>query len=268
MADDSLFSFLNLFRDPLQTFSPPPAQLPALPPAQPEPRPLPARDPDHDQWSFTGKLPSGAVPDHKNKLIDQADWDGFNTALAGLDGVTPLQQYVAARIYAEEGGRRWNGSKSAFAGLQADGLAEAQKRDPMLGGVKLDDNMTHEQIARAYLANIAAGAQRYGGMEELARLGHDDTVAAIADTQFRHGQNDGAKLIRDAVTAAKGKLSPDVAATLNLPALGGSTGPKDTFEQLRRLNEAGYGALFRDRLVEARRNAWGAAEMPRYERYR
>lgn len=262
MADNGFFSFLNTFRDPLQTFAPEPQSQP-----QPEP-PLPMRDPEHDQWSFTGKLPSARVPDHKKQLIDQADWEGFNTALAGLDGVTPLQHYVAARIYAEEGGKRWNGTKSAFAGLRPEGLTEAQKRDPMLGGAKLDGSMTHEQIARAYLANIAAGAQRYGGLEELAKLGHDDTVAAIADTQFRHGQNDGAKAIRAAVGKAKGKLSPDVAAALGLPALDeGKTGPKDTFEQIRRLSEAGYGALFRDTLATLRNERW-TGEKPRYDRYR
>lgn len=266
MADDTPFSLLNVFRDPFQAFSAaPPEALPEAPAPLP---PLPARDPDHDQWSFTGKLPSARVPDHKNKLIDQADWDGFNTALAGLDGITPLQQYIASRIYAEEGGRRWNGSKSAFAGLQASGLAEAQKRDPMLGGVKLDDNMTHDQIARAYIANIDAGAQRYGGLQALAGLGHDDTVAAIADTQFRHGSNDGALAIREAVARAKDKLSPDVAATLNLPALDeGKTGPKETFDQLRKLSDAGYGALFRNSLAAIRSLTW-EGEKQRYDRYR
>ncbi|MEK9968017.1 MAG: hypothetical protein VW600_02700 [Ferrovibrio sp.] len=257
MADPNLLSsFLSFYRD--------------QPPEPQGPSPgLPARDPDHDQWSSTGRLPSAGVPDHKKDLIDQADWDGFNTALAGLDGVTPLQQYIAARIYAEEGGKRWNGSKSAFAGLQENGLAEAQKRDPVLGGVKLGEAMTHEQIARAYLANIAAGAQRYGGLEELAKLQHDDTVAAIADTQFRHGQNDGALAIREAVDKAKGRLPPDVAATLNLPALNvGKTGPKDTFDQIRKLNEAGYGTLFRGALADRRAYLWGESEKSRYDGYR
>ncbi|WP_300300004.1 hypothetical protein [Ferrovibrio sp.] len=228
----------------------------------------PRHDPDHDDWSFTGLSPSPYVPEHKNQLIDQQDWQRFNDAFAALDGTDRLQQYVASRLYAEEGGRRWNGSRSAYAGIQQAALAEAQKRDPALGGLTLGEGLTDEQIARIYATTMAAGARRYGGFEALARLNHDGTVAAIVDTQFRHGQNDGAKAIRDAVSEAKKALPEDVRASLKLPDLGDSTGPEETLRQLRQLGEAGYGALFRGALAELRKERGGEKEKPRYDRYR
>lgn len=208
------------------------------------------------------------MPDHKNQLIDQQDWQRFNDAFAALDGTDRLQQYVASRLYAEEGGRRWNGSRSAYAGIQRAALAEAQKRDPALGGLILGEDLTDEQIARIYAATMAAGVQRYGGFEALARLDHDGTVAAIADTQFRHGQNDGAMAIREAVSKAKEALPVDMRGSLKLPDLGVATGPEETLRQLRLIGEAGYGALFRAALAEQRKQQWGDKEKPRYDRYR
>lgn len=218
----------------------------------------PGRDPDHDNWASTGLSPSPYVPDHKNQLIDQQDWQRFNDAFAALDGTDRLQQYVASRLYAEEGGRRWNGSRSAYAGIQRTAL----------GGLTLGEELTDEQIARIYAATMASGTQRYGGFEALARLSHDGTVAAIVDTQFRHGQNDGAKAIRDAASQAKKALPEDVRARLKLPDLGNNTGPEETLRQLRQIGEAGYGALFRGALADLRKERWEETEKPRYDRYR
>lgn len=193
------------------------------------------------------------VPAWKKDMVGQDEMDRF----MGHQGETESNMRNAlGETFAAEGGFKTDRQTGqAFAGITAEVLEQIKKIEPRLKDVNDVNSMPDEQVAKAYRACFDDALKRYGGPGALEGFKDPKTAAAFADTLFRHGQNGGARIIKDATNDAIKGLSPEQRKSLGLKKLTGQNGPKDTLDAMRRMTDAGFGQAVREQIADWRLKA-------------
>ncbi len=193
------------------------------------------------------------VPAWKKDMVGQDEMDRF----MGHQGETESNMRNAlGETFAAEGGFKTDRQTGqAFAGITPEALEQIKKIEPSLKDVDDVNSMTDEQVAKAYRASFDDALRRYGGPGALEGFKDPKTAAAFADTLFRHGQNGGARIIKDATNEMIKGLSPEQRKSLGLKKLTGQNGPKDTLDAMRRMTDAGFGQAVREQIADWRLKA-------------
>ncbi len=148
-----------------------------------------------------------------------------------------------------------NPDSSAFAGIMSSTLRDLKKEDRALAGLPNDPkDLGHAQVAAVYRSYLNGALKEAGGMEALNEIGDWNTAAAVADVLFREGRTGGAQRVGKALGAVITELGKDgEAARLGLQTYqaGQIVGPQ-SIAAIRALERAGYGAMLRDALIQAR----------------
>ena len=203
-----------------------------------------------------------AVKDH---------WKPFNDAVGHLPGVSDMERHVYGRIFAAEGGMKKNPKSSAFAGIMSGTLRDLKGTYQALAGFPgVPKDLSHVQVAAVYRHYLNDALNGAGGVRALDQVGDWDTAAAIGDVLFREGRTGGAQRVGEALGAVVAELGKtDEAARLGLQTYeaGQIVGPQ-SIAVIRTLERAGYGAMFRDALIQARINGPYGNERERIEAFR
>ncbi len=160
----------------------PPAPPPALPVQLPAPRPVPR----YRQQVFT-------------KRVNRTAWPDFLNAVQGTPGLSRAEQHTFTEIFAAEGGLDPDGT--TVAGIEQPTL----NRLIALGHVRAIKKgtpptaLSMAERVRVYKAYFDDALFRAGGTAALRRIGNAEATAAFADTVFRHGAPEGARLIQSAI---------------------------------------------------------------------
>ncbi|MHB1219270.1 MAG: hypothetical protein ACYC1L_13835 [Alphaproteobacteria bacterium] len=198
-------------------------------------------------------------------------WKPFNDAVARLPDVSDMERHVLGRIFAAEGGMKKNPDSSAFAGIMAGTLRGLKKEDRALAGLPANPkDLSHAQVAAVYRRYLNGALKEAGGMEALNQIGDWDTAAAIGDVLFREGRTGGARRVGEAlgaVIAELGKTGEAARLGLETYQTGQIVGPQ-SIAAIRTLERAGYGAMFRNALIQARLNGPYGDEKERIASFR
>ncbi len=191
------------------------------------------------------------VPAWKNHIVSQGEMDEF---MSHHGKTKPKMRKALAETFAAEGGFKLDRlTGRAFAGITQAALEQIKKSEPSLKDVRDVRSMTKEQVAKAYRAYFGDAFRRYGGPEVLESLNDPKTPTAFADTLFLHGQNRGARIIKDATNEMIRDLPAGQRDRLGLAKLTDQTNPKDTLDAMRRLTGAGLGRDVRWKIGDVRK---------------
>jgi hypothetical protein len=167
---------------------------------------------------------------------------------------SPAKQNTYSRLFAAEGGLEPNVDSNAIGGMLPDTLRDLQRRSPDIGTGSISSLFrTYDQYFDDVLGSTAksiGGVQRPSDL--LDRLPDRDTAAAVADTLFRDGRAEGARLLQSALNATVDELSREDPELEQLRRdADGRMGPQ-TYAAIDRLSRLGYGAQLRAHLAELR----------------
>ena len=132
--------------------------------------------------------------------------------------------------------------------------------------------MSRAEVAKAYRGYMESVLKRYGGEQALETIKDPKTAAAFADTLFMHGGNGGAQIIKEATNEVIDRISDRVQDQVGGSVLppaernrkGGTSGPKDektpskapgpkdTLDNIRRLEAGGFGKELRNEIAKRR----------------
>lgn len=158
--------------------------------------------------------PVPPIPRYANgtERVEKNDWETFHGAL-DRTGATELEREVFGQIYSHEGGSK--ADNTTVAGITQKTLNSLRNQGPW-GEALAEAGIVHgmtpaqlspEQRVQVYrlFFNDAVGPSkvargRTSGLDVMRdKIGDKTTIAAVADTLFREGGPEGAKLIQEAV---------------------------------------------------------------------
>lgn len=205
----------------------------------------------------------------------------MNEAAAEVTGNAPKQMRALMEIFAAEGGMKKDPRGGATFGGMTQRTLDTLKTNMRNGKIprdeailavgKPEDLKSPELMARAYSAYLLDATRRYGGAEILDEFRNPETSAAVADTLFMHGANDGAVILKQGVQAVIKNMPVDEQRKLDLRPLSIESSPTDTMHNLQRLDAAGYGQSVRTSITKQRieaRKAGSEGEIRRIEHFR
>ena len=190
----------------------------------------------------------------------------MNAFMAHHVDADPNLQWTLKEVFAAEGGlARDAETGKAFAGITPGNLDHLNQQikdgdisDRNLptaegsGKQRRTPDLTPEQAANAHRANLDDVMRKYGGVQALETLPDKKTAAVIADTQFLHGSEGGAQIVKDATNDVINDLSPKEQRKLGVGELTDKTGAKDTFGAIRNLSKGGHDQALRNSIAGRR----------------
>ncbi|MEO5373444.1 MAG: peptidoglycan-binding protein [Alphaproteobacteria bacterium] len=176
------------------------AETPTTPPAPTVPQPPADGTPKGDtgngemQNQKTSDIPP-SPPDYRKDNVSQKDWDAFKGSLDKVPGLSDAQKSALMHVFAAEGGGRSDPNSTAKGGILDETLERAKSsgKFPDLAAVEKAKDLTPDQMAQVYKHYLDDTLRTVGGSDALNDL-DPKTGAVLADTMFRHGRGDGARL--------------------------------------------------------------------------
>ncbi|MGQ0663194.1 MAG: hypothetical protein ACT4P2_06325 [Pseudomonadota bacterium] len=201
--------------------------------------------------------------------VTQEDWDKFKGAVERDPGLTEAERFSFMETYGAEGGMAVDGSSGASSGI-TPALMEKAKTDGVIpAGVEKPQDLSPEQRVAVYkwFFDTEIFQALAGGGARLEDTQNHFTTAAVADTMFRHGRGEGARLIQRAINEVVGSLRDvPTGQPVGVVRVDGVLGSR-TFRAIVELSTGGYGPQLRDALADRRRHSQFGGERWRIDHF-